>query len=55
MQEKGNTDWTSIGEKGKLYTELISGHATACQFLPAELPETGGYEPVALVLLVNLV
>lgn len=32
--EKRNTDWTSTGEKGKLYTELILGHAKACQFLP---------------------
>lgn len=51
----GNIGWTSTREKGKLYTDLIARHAEACRFLPAELLETGGFEPVALLVqLVNL-
>lgn len=53
--KKGNTGWTSTREKGKLYTGLIARHAKACRFLPADLLQTGGSEPVALVQLVNLV
>lgn len=53
--KKGNTGWTLTKDKGKLYTELIARHAEACRFLPAELLETGRFEPVALVQLVNLV